>query len=66
MEHVFVYGTLKEGFPNFEINRGVRLPGTFIMAERYPLYLVGERCVPWMILQPDVRRLLEKFSGLMR
>jgi len=23
---IFVYGTLKEDFPNFRINRGVRIP----------------------------------------
>ena len=56
MEYVFVYGTLKQGFPNFEINQGTRLPGAFMTAERYPLYLVGERCVPWMVSQPGAGR----------
>jgi gamma-glutamylaminecyclotransferase len=46
---VFVFGTLKEGFPNFATNKGIRLPGTFTTSERYPLYLVGERCSPWLI-----------------
>jgi gamma-glutamylaminecyclotransferase len=49
---VFVYGTLKEGFPNFGTNTGTRVAGTFLTAERYPFYLVGERCVPWMINAP--------------
>lgn len=50
-EHVlvFVFGTLKEGFPNFPTNRGQRIPGEFRTVERYPLYLVGERLSPWMI-----------------
>lgn len=49
MEFVFVFGTLKEGFPNFGINRGVRVQGTFATCEAYPLYLVGERHSPWML-----------------
>jgi gamma-glutamylaminecyclotransferase len=49
---VFVFGTLKEGFPNFGTNKGVRKPGTFITKERYPFYLVGERHSPWLINAP--------------
>lgn len=49
---VFVFGTLKEGFPNFATNRGTRVPGVFRTAGAYPLYLVGERHVPWMIDAP--------------
>ena len=49
---LFVYGTLKEGFPNFGTNRGTRVPGTFTTAQPYPLYLVGERHTPWMIDAP--------------
>jgi len=53
MKHlVFVFGTLKEGFPNFATNRGTRVPGVFITKERYPLYLVGERHSPWLIDSP--------------
>ena len=49
MNHVFVYGTLKEGFSNFKFNRGTRLKGTFITKNRYPLYLVGKRYSPWLV-----------------
>jgi len=49
---VFVYGTLKEGFPNFGTNTGTRIPGVFVTKNRYPLYLVGERHSPWMINTP--------------
>jgi gamma-glutamylaminecyclotransferase len=49
---VFVFGTLKEGFPNFKTNRGQRLPGDFRTQEEFPLYLVGERCSPWLLNQP--------------
>lgn len=50
--HVFVFGTLKLGFPNFATNRGRQLPGRFVTRERWPLYLVGERHSPWMVDQP--------------
>ena len=49
---VFVYGTLKEGFPNFRVNRGSRVPGAFVTRQRFRLYLVGERCTPWLIDDP--------------
>ena len=53
MQHlVFVYGTLKQSFPNFAKNAGSRLPGLFITVERYPLYVVGERFSPWLINRP--------------
>jgi gamma-glutamylaminecyclotransferase len=46
---VFVFGTLKHGFPNFGFNTGERVAGDFVTQERFPLYLIGERHVPWMI-----------------
>ena len=50
MSHrVFVFGTLKEGFPNFATNRGHRIAGSFVTVQRYPLYLVGERFSPWLL-----------------
>ncbi len=52
--HVFVFGTLKEGFPNFAANSGVRVPGVFQTRERLPLYLVGERHSPWLLELPGV------------
>lgn len=48
---VFVFGTLKEGFPNFATNKGRKLPGAFITQRRYPLYLVGDRHSPWLVDQ---------------
>jgi gamma-glutamylaminecyclotransferase len=50
---VFAYGTLKEGFPNFKLNRGVRVPGEFQTVHRFPLYLVGARRVPWLVNSPE-------------
>jgi gamma-glutamylaminecyclotransferase len=52
VQKVFVFGTLKEGFPNFKTNKGIRFRGQFETKERYPLYLVGERFSPWLVLQP--------------
>lgn len=49
---VFVFGTLKQGFPNFAINQGRRVGGVFRTLDRHPLLLVGERHVPWMIDSP--------------
>jgi len=34
---VFVCGTLKDGFPNFHVNRGRRVPGEYRAEQRYPL-----------------------------
>ncbi len=49
---VFVYGTLKTGFPNFHINTGTRVPGGFVTVHRFPLYLVGPTKVPWLVNRP--------------
>jgi gamma-glutamylaminecyclotransferase len=54
MYKIFVYGTLKEGFPNFEINKGTRLSGNFITNNQFSLYLVSERYSPWLV--PDDRK----------
>lgn len=49
MHRLFVYGTLKEGFRNFHINRGQRVGVDFVTAEPYPLHLVGDFCLPWLL-----------------
>ena len=49
---IFIFGTLKTGFPNFHANRGRRIDGEFSTREAYPLLLVGERYSPWLILSP--------------
>ncbi|XVJ71631.1 MAG: gamma-glutamylcyclotransferase [Rhizobacter sp.] len=49
---IFVYGTLKTGFPNFHINTGIRVPGRFVTVQRYPLYLIGPTRVPWLVSRP--------------
>ena len=50
MYKVFVFGTLKEGFPNYKINKGSRLEGSYLTKNRYPLYLIGKRFSPWLML----------------
>ena len=49
---VFVYGTLKVGFRNFHVNRGTRLPGDFITEQAYPLHVIGEFGLPWLVHEP--------------
>ncbi|MDJ0778722.1 MAG: gamma-glutamylcyclotransferase family protein [Gammaproteobacteria bacterium] len=49
---VFVFGTLKSGFPNAASNQGRRLPGDFRTSENWRLYLVGERHSPWLVSSP--------------
>jgi len=51
MPLLFVYGSLKEGFPNHRVNRGRRVPGEYRTAQAYPLHLV-ESVLPCLFLQP--------------
>lgn len=54
---LFVYGTLKEGFPNFARNSGTRLPGVYQTRLAYPLYVVrlpNEDRAPWLVDEPGV------------
>jgi gamma-glutamylaminecyclotransferase len=46
---VFVYGTLKQGFRNFHVNHGVRLPGEFVTVRPHSLLIVGEFWLPWLL-----------------
>ena len=41
MPLLFVYGSLKEGFPNHHLNRGRRLPGPYRTVEPYPLFVLN-------------------------
>lgn len=40
---LFVYGSLKEGFPNFHYNKGRRIQGDFRTIQPYPLFLAEGR-----------------------
>jgi gamma-glutamylaminecyclotransferase len=53
MNHdIFVYGTLREGYPNHHHNVGVRKTGTFRTVEQFPLVLNGHRHSPCLIYSP--------------
>ncbi|MBP6901105.1 MAG: gamma-glutamylcyclotransferase [Burkholderiaceae bacterium] len=52
---LFVYGTLKQGFPNHHHNRGRRLPGEFRTRLAHPMWVVrlpNEDRAPWLMDQP--------------
>ena len=52
---IFVYGTLKEGFPNFHFNPGRRVPGTYQTRQPLPFYVVqlrDEDRAPWLVNPP--------------
>lgn len=49
MQLLFVYGSLKHGFPNQHVNTGRRVAGRFRTLERYPLYLLGAGEVPCLV-----------------
>jgi gamma-glutamylaminecyclotransferase len=54
MKHrIFVYGTLKGGFPNHDrYMQSAEKLGNYRTAENYPLVLIGKRYVPCMINAP--------------
>ena len=49
---LFVFGTLKKGFPNFHLNRARLIEARCKTQLAYPLYLVGSRYSPWLIDEP--------------
>ena len=52
---LFVYGTLKHGFPNHHLNAGRRVPGTFVTRQAFPMYVVklpAEDRAPWLVDLP--------------
>lgn len=52
---VFVYGTLKEGFPNHARNPGRRVGGHYRTRQAFPLYVVqlaNEDRAPWLVDRP--------------
>ncbi len=49
IRRIFVYGTLKHGFPNNHVMKGTRVPGRFVTARRMVLIVVGADHVPWLM-----------------
>lgn len=52
VHRVFVYGTLKQGFRNFHVNRGTRVGGDFVTVQAFPLYVLGPFGLPWLVHEP--------------
>lgn len=52
MTLLFVYGSLKQGFPNAHVNRGERVPGVYRTRQPLPMYLLGDGQVPCLVLAP--------------
>jgi len=52
MPLLFVYGSLKQGFPNEHVNTGRRVAGRYRTGERYPMYLLGPGEVPCLVAPP--------------
>lgn len=52
MSLLFVYGSLKRGFPNEHVNTGRRVAGQYRTHERYALYLLGPGEVPCLVSPP--------------
>jgi gamma-glutamylaminecyclotransferase len=61
MKHrIFVYGTLKKGFPNHDrYMQSAEKLGNCRTAENYPLVLIGKRYVPCMINAPGQGQQIE-------
>jgi gamma-glutamylaminecyclotransferase len=53
MALLFVYGSLKQGFPNAHHNQGRRLAGVYSTAMAYPLMLLRGQ-LPCLVWQPGV------------
>jgi gamma-glutamylaminecyclotransferase len=52
MKHlVFVYGTLKKGFPNERHNAATQIEGRFTTEQKFPLLICGERFSACMVNQ---------------
>jgi len=55
MNRIFVYGTLKRGYPNFEIGMtGTEFVGEFRTVEKYPLVTGGPWHIPNLIDEPGI------------
>ena len=49
MHRLFVFGTLKEGYCNFHVNQGRRVGSDHVTVEPYPLYVLGDEHLPWLL-----------------
>lgn len=51
MHLLFVYGSLKEGFPNFRHNAGRRVAGTFVTVQPHP-FMLADGQLPCLLPSP--------------
>jgi gamma-glutamylaminecyclotransferase len=54
MSLLFVYGSLKQGFPNEHVNTGRRFAGRYRTHDRYGMYLLGPGEVPCLVAPSGV------------
>lgn len=52
LHRIFVFGTLKQGFRNFHVNRGSRVGGDVITVQPHPLHIMGPHRLPWLLNRP--------------
>ncbi len=52
MNTIFVYGTLKRGFPNHGLMLGARYIGDALTVERYPMVVQGKTFSPVIMPEP--------------
>ena len=56
MHHLFVYGTLKKGFPLHRAMLGARYLGPHQTADCHPMFVAGPRFAPMMLNEPGEGR----------
>ena len=49
---LFVYGSLKQGFPNAHVNTGRRIEGAYRTDAAFPMLLLGDGRVPCLLHDP--------------
>ena len=55
MNQLFVFGTLKQGFPNYEVGmNGLRVVGRCRTCEAYPLVVAGQWFSPVLIFEAGI------------
>ena len=66
VQRLFVYGSLKEGFPNFHINRGRRIAGQFRTVLPHSLHLVNGRLPCLLPLPRQPPRTRRQFPSIVQ
>ena len=64
MHNVFVYGTLKRGFPNHHLMPEAEFRGTARTSDRLPLVIAGKWCTPILIAASGGHRVNGEVYGV--